>query len=112
MNNKELNIALGKLFNGLELKGEKYEFELMERVESQIEKAEKKWKEAQSDLKKAKDTLDRTLTLVEINLPPNLKNAYKAAKELGANEIVNKLDKIESKRKEIVKQAMPLYKSI
>ena len=32
MNNKELNIALGKLFNGIELKGEKYEFELMERV--------------------------------------------------------------------------------
>ena len=112
MNNKELNIALGKLFNGIELDTHKVELGIVDDIENLLEKAEKQFEEAKNDLKKAKSILSRTLIIADQNIPPNLKKAQKSAKELGANDIVSKLDKIESRAKAIVKEAMPLYKSI
>lgn len=53
MNDKEINIALGKLFNGLELKGERVELGLIDDAKKQLEKFVKVRQEVTSDIDKA-----------------------------------------------------------
>jgi len=91
---------------------QKVELGLVDDVEKLLEKAEKSFKDAKDKLAKAKDVFSNTLILADQNIPPNLKKAQQAAKDLGIDDVVNKLDKIESRAKEIVESSMKIYKNI
>ena len=88
------------------------ELSLVDDIEKLLEKAEKQFKEAKDELAKTKNLFSRTLILADQNIPPNLKKAQEAAKDLGIDSVVNKLDKIESRAKEIVESANKIYKNI
>lgn len=109
MNDKEINIALGKLFNGLELKGERVELGLVEDFEKVFEAAIDKdakigvgliddLRKAEVAYKKVEDDYAKAIKIGE--------KVKKAVKDLGVDlpkEVSNKIQSSEAGVKEVRK---------
>ena len=111
MNDKEINIALGKLFNGLELKGERVELGLHDDMLKFEERAEKGMSDVRDRLKK----IEVSLRDVKHNYgiaEDVLEKAMKMAKELGADDLIKLYNKRERSIKGGIKETDTLLKKL
>lgn len=104
MNDKEIYIALGKLFSGLDLKAEKYEFSLISEMKTNVKDAQKlinklekegaKYQSIENEMVKAYSQLMRfrneVYNLSHRDMTINIKKFDKEARELGINPTENK----------------------
>jgi len=95
MNNKELNIALGKLFNGIELDTHKVELSMLDDAMKLRDKAVAKSKSALKNVMGALSDLADTAGALEeaIRLTGM---AMDRAEDIGADDYVNRAQKIKS----------------
>ena len=82
MNDKDLNIALGKLFNGIELKAEKVELGLVDDLEADFKELNKLMSEAKKQVKETSRIVGKSRTLSK-NIVKNGKDAIKKLEDLG-----------------------------
>jgi|LUMH01.1.fsa_nt_gb hypothetical protein len=98
MNDKDLNIALGKLFNGIELKAEKVELAVADELEAVLKAAQNNKKFSKSKVDEAatinkaayrilqeQAKLDDTADKINKNAENLWKEFSKAARDLGIN---------------------------
>ena len=104
MNNKELNIALGKLFNGIELDTHKVELGLVDDVKKLSNNIEQDWKKALNiAVNGAKSLEDKVMKATKplndqvFELRQSIDKAEQALKELG----IGKNSDIEKAKKQL-----------
>lgn len=108
MNNKELNIALGKLFNGIELKSEKFEFNAEKTIREDMDRMDKSFQEAQQKRDLAQRIYNNTASKAR-NARKFAEDAIRKAKELGIDFKIGEMalrqyDRIEKEASEYAKK--------
>jgi hypothetical protein len=68
--------------------------------------------EANSDKQLLRKKYSDALIILELNIDGQVNNALKAAKELGADEIINQLNEINSKSKKLAGTYQAIYKAL
>lgn len=111
MNNKELNIALGKLFNGIELDTHKVELGLYDDMLKYEERAEKLMSDVKDRLQKVATSLKEVKRNYEI-ADGILEDAMKMAKELGADDLIKLYNKREASIKGGIREVDTLLKKV
>jgi|TARA_R110000765_G_scaffold144801_5_gene246882 hypothetical protein len=90
MNDKDLNIALGKLFNGIELDTHKVELALIDDVNSALDKADRMYGNIQDGLIRSQKEAKSAAKEYKIALK-DAEKALKKIKELGVGGNMDKL---------------------
>ena len=96
MNNKELNIALGKLFNGIELDTHKVELNIGSKYINKAEQIEKEYRNALGDIKNfaiklegAENDVVKAIKKYKDNLQDYEKVVRKELKDFGVDKLPN-----------------------
>ena len=108
MNEKELNIALGKLFNGIELKAEKVEFNAEKDIREDMDRLDKSFQEAQQKRILAQRIYHNTASKTK-NARKFAEDAIRKAKELGVDFKIGEMalrqyDRIEKEASDYAKK--------
>ena len=96
MNNKELNIALGKLFNGIELDTHKVELNIGSKYINKAEQIEKEYRDALGDMENfaiklegAENDVVKAIKKYKDNLQDYEKVVKKELKDFGVDKLPN-----------------------
>ncbi len=104
MNNKELNIALGKLFNGIQLDTHKVEFTtIYDDLKGSIGNANKGFVEATKLVSKAQKEVKKSISDNK-TLLKELDKAEKLIKDIGLDSELKKVQKAQNQVKENINE--------
>jgi len=81
-------------------------------IEELFSKAETQVKDAKELQKTLKSNYSQALIRLESNIPAQVDNAIKKANELGADDMVIKLNALKKKASDLASQIKPIYSSI
>jgi len=88
------------------------EFGALQDIEALFSKAEIQVKEARDMQKILKSNYSQALIRLESNIPAQVDNAIKKANELGADDMVIKLNALKKKAMDLASTVKPIYSSI
>ena len=94
------------------LNEQKIEFGALQDIEALFNKAEVQVKDAKEMQKTLKTSYSRALIILDQNIPGQIDNAIKKANELGADDVVVKLNNLKKKSSELASAVKPIYNSI
>ena len=94
------------------LNEQKIEFGALQDIEALFNKAEIQIKDAKEMQKTLKTSYSRALIILDQNIPAQIDNAIKKANELGADDLVVKLNNLKKKASQLASSVNPIYNSI
>ena len=92
--------------------GVKVEFGKVQDIEQLYQKGKALIDEANADKQKLRSKYSNALVILELNIDGQIQNALKAAKELGAEDIIQQLNDINAKAKKLASENQGIYKAL
>lgn len=90
----------------------KIELGSIQDIQALLEKGKQGLKDAQEMQKQLKNTYSRALIILDQNIPAQVDNAIKKANELGADDVVDKLQSLKKQSTDLASDIKPVFNQL